>query len=149
MCFKVKFIFYICVLKFTKKNMVGKGHFQLSFSLSGSVIRSQETWHNSHSDYDFTVRPATNHSSSSWCWMHNWDIQNGLRECLFFSVIWTRHVRRREQSLYQLGHITLLIFLWYEYKYLLRDNRASFAMRPSNPEVMIFFLQEFQNRIIL
>ena len=41
-------------------------------ALPASVIRSQETWHNSPNDYNFAVRPAPNQRSSSY-WMHTWD----------------------------------------------------------------------------
>ena len=62
------------------------------------------------------VRLTNNYHCSS-CWMHTWDnvsekysrwfLKNVMVfEC--FSGIWSRHLRRREQSLYQLGHTTLI-----------------------------------------
>ena len=53
------------------------------------------------------------HVHCVWCtleimWPRN--IQNSFWKCLCFSGIWTRHLRRRDRSLYQLGHTTLKIF---------------------------------------
>ena len=54
-------------------------------------IRSQEIWCNSPSRYNFAVKPATNHPSSSY-FTHTRDgprnIQNDFRKLLCFSGIW-------------------------------------------------------------
>ena len=50
---------------------------------------------------------------SKWLW-----------NCSCFSGIWTRHLWRREQSLYQLGHITLKSILSYWQAWFLLSKQA-------------------------
>ena len=85
-------------------------------SLLKSVIRSQETWHNSLAVTisrlnQLLITLVHRYAGCTLGIMWSGNIQNFFWKCLYFFGIWTRHLRRREQSLYQLGHITLISIL--------------------------------------
>ena len=133
MCFKVKLIFSIFKVYENKKhlNWVGRGHFK-----HGKCDPQSRDLTQFPSGYNFAVRPATNHPSSS-CWMHTWDNvveKNSKWFCTLFVLLCDLNPTPSASRVIALPT---------------RDSRTSCAIRPSNPEVKNFLLQEFQNRIRL
>ena len=81
-------------------------------ALSARVIRTQENWHNflavTISRLNRLLITLVHRAGYTLEIMWPRNIKNGLWNFLYFCGIWSWHLRRREQSFYQLGHITII-----------------------------------------
>ena len=99
---------------------VGRGHSQLSSLLCRQVWSAVKRLDLLPSGFNFAANPASNHPSSSWCWMHTWDnlakkYSKWFCENFYVSLGFEPDTFGVESNrFYQLGHTTLVKKRLYE-----------------------------------